>query len=90
MAYQAFFCALEKKLSRQKNSRFGKKLMVLAKKLTLPGFDSYRVYKENKKTQKNPKKNSEYFRKNSRYQDLTVIKSRKSAQKKSLGISRSQ
>ena len=53
--------------------------MVLAKKtLTLPGFDSYCVYTENKKTQKTPQN----FHKNSRYQDLTVIKYRKSAQKK--------
>ena len=88
---QAFFCALEKKLSRQKNSRFGKKLMVLAKKNSryrnLAVIALHREQKKTQKTQKNSelsKKNSEIFQKNSRYRDLTVVKSRKSAQKKSL------
>ena len=47
---------LKKKLSRQKNSRFGKKLMVLAKKTRVTGIWQLSHYTENKKTQKTQKK----------------------------------
>ena len=70
--------------------------MVLAKKLALPEFGSYRITQRTKKTQKTQKnselskKNSEIFQKNSRYRDLTVVKSRKSAQKKACSYIQAQ
>ena len=55
--------------------------MVLAKKTRVTGIWQLSHYTENKKNSKKPKK-LRTFQKNSRYRDLTVVKSRKSAQKK--------